>query len=104
MRSETEQLLASWQALEAGDGLRRAARIARVLWLVGLGLATFVAFAIAQELHPAAVAAGAAAMGWIIAETNALRTRSALWPVFRRYIDWARVERDLADFADNGGN
>ena len=63
MNGETRQLLARWHALEAGDGLRRVAFTARVLWFVGLGLAMFVALAVTYRLHPAVVAAGAAVMG-----------------------------------------
>jgi phosphotransferase system glucose/maltose/N-acetylglucosamine-specific IIC component len=97
MKIETKQLLARWQALEAGDGLRRAALIARVLWFVGLGLAVFVALAVAYNLHPAFVAVAAAVMGWTIAERNALRTRIAQWPIFRNYVDWDRVKQDVGD-------
>jgi hypothetical protein len=97
MNGDTKQLLARWQALEGEDGLRRATLTARILWLVGLGLAVFVALAVAYELHPAFVAIGAAVMGWTIAERNALRTRIAQWPTFKRYVDWNRVKQDLAD-------
>lgn len=41
------------------------------------------------------VAVAAAAMGWVIAERNALRTRLGQWPIFKTYIDWNRVEEDL---------
>lgn len=101
MNGETRQLLARWHALEAGDGLRRVAFTARVLWFVGLGLAMFVALAVTYRLHPAVVAAGAAVMGWTIAERNALRTRLTQWPVFKRYVDWNRVKQDLADAAND---
>ena len=97
MNGETRQLLARWQALEGEDGLRRAALTARILWLVGLGLAMFVALAMTYRLHPAFVAVGAAVMGWTIAERNALRTRLTQWPIFRQYVDWKRVKQDLAD-------
>jgi hypothetical protein len=97
MKIETKQLLARWQALEAGDGLLRAALIARVLWFVGLGLAVFVALAVAYKFHPAFVAVAAAVMGWTIAERNALRPRIAQWPIFRIYVDWDRVKRDAGD-------
>ncbi len=97
MNGETKQLLARWQALDGEAGLRRAALTARILWLVGLGLAMFVALAVAYKLHPAFVAIGAAVMGWTTAERNALRTRLAQWPIFRRYVDWNRVKQDLAD-------
>ena len=46
-------------------------------------------------LHPAFVAIAAAVTGWVIAESNALRTRLAQWPIFKSYIDWKKVEEDL---------
>ena len=101
MNGETRQLLARWQALEGGDGLRRAALTARILWLVGLGLTIFVALAVAYRLHPAFVAVGAPVMGWTIAERNALRTRLTQWPIFKHYIGWSRVKQDLADAINN---
>jgi len=95
MNNETKQLLARWQSLEKDGGLQRAASMARALWLVGLVLCIFVVFAVIYRLHPAFVAVAAAAMGWVIAERNALRTRLGQWPIFKTYIDWKRVEEDL---------
>jgi len=34
------------------------------------------------------------AIGWCVAERNALQSRMAMWPVVRSYIDWQMVERD----------
>ncbi len=95
MNTETRQLLSRWQSLEKDGAFQRAASKARALWLVGLVLCIFVVFAVVYELHPAFVAVAAAAMGWMIAESNALRTRVAQWPIFKTYIDWKRVEEDL---------
>ena len=97
MNSETKQLLTRWQSLERDGGLQRADSKARMLWIVGLGLFIFVVFAVIYRLHPAFVAVAAAAMGWVIAERNALRTRCAQWPIFKNYIDWKRVQEDLRD-------
>jgi hypothetical protein len=95
MNTETKQLLCRWQALEKGGGLQHAASRARALWFVGLALCLFVVFAVFYRLHPAFVAVAAAAMGWAVAESNALRSRLAQWPIFKTYIDWKRVEEDL---------
>ena len=95
MNSETKQLLARWQSLEKDGALQHAASRARALWFIGLVLCIFVVLAVIYRLHPAFVAVAAAAMGWIIAERNALRTRIAQWPIFKTYIDWKRVEEDL---------
>jgi hypothetical protein len=95
--TETRQLLARWKALESGDGLQRAAALSRALWVVGLALFAFVVFGVLYGLHPAATATGAAIMGWVTAERNALRTRADQWPIFKQYIDWNRVQRDLSN-------
>lgn len=97
MNTETKQLLSRWQSLEKNGGLQRAGSTARVLWIVGLILCIVVVFAVVYRLHPAFVAVTAAAMGWVIAESNALRTRLAQWPIFKSYIDWKRVQDDLRD-------
>jgi hypothetical protein len=39
-------------------------------------------------------------VGWLLAERNALETRTKQWPIFRRYIDWNRVQTDLHGAAD----
>jgi hypothetical protein len=95
MNTKTKHLLSRWQSLEKDGGLQHAASRARALWLVGLALCVFVVFAVIYRLHPVFVAVGAAAMGWVVAESNALRTRLAQWPIFKTYIDWKRVEEDL---------
>jgi len=95
MNTDTLQLLSRWQSLAKEGGLQHAASRARALWFVGLLLCIFVVFAVIYKLHPTFVAVAAAAMGWVIAESNALRTRLAQWPIFKTYIDWKRVEEDL---------
>ena len=96
MDQDTKSLLMRWQALEKGDGLRRVSSLVRVLWVLGLVLCLVVVFGIFYGWPTVAVAVAAAVMGWIIAETNALRSRLAQWPLFKRYIDWRRVEEDLS--------
>jgi hypothetical protein len=95
MNTETKQLLTRWQSLEKDGGLQHAASRARALWFVGLALCIVVVFAVIYRLHPAFAALAAAAMGWVVAESNELRTRVAQWPIFKTYIDWNRVEEDL---------
>ena len=95
MNTETKQLLSRWQSLEKDGGLQHAASRVRALCFVGLVLCVFVIFAVIYRFHSAFVAVAAAAMGWVIAESNALRTRLAQWPIFKTYIDWRRVEEDL---------
>ena len=95
MNTETKQLLTRWQSLEKGGGLKRAVSMTRALWFVGLVLCIFVVVAVIYRFHPAFVAVAAAVMGWVVAESNALRTRLAQWPIFKTYIDWKRVDEDL---------
>ena len=96
MNKETKILLARWQSLEQGDGLRRAGSFAHILWLIGVALCLLVVFGIIYRFPPVAVAVAAAIMGWVTAERNALVTRLAQWSTFKRYVDWKRVEEDLA--------
>jgi hypothetical protein len=95
MQNHTNRLLIRLDSLEKGDGLRRAKWVGRVLFVVGLLLAIFIGFAVAYGLHPGFIAVAAAAVGWIIAERNALRSRISQWPIMRNYIDWQRVQADL---------
>ena len=102
MDSHPKSLLLRWQSLEKGNGLQRASSLARVLSIAGFVLCLVVVFGIYYNWSPIAVAFAAAAMGFVIAECNALRSRSAQWPLFRRYIDWHRVEEDLSAAAKPG--
>ncbi len=95
--TETKRLLTRWRSLSEGEGLRHAAKTARVLWAVGLVATLFVVFAVVFHFHPALVAGAAAVTGWVIAERNALRMRISQWRIFKNYIDWRRVEEDLKD-------
>lgn len=97
MNAETEQILRRWQTLEKGGGVKQAHSMARLLWFVGLLLFLFVVFGVFYQLHPALIAAAAALMGWVVAETNALRKRIMQWPIFKNYIDWKRVHVDLGE-------
>jgi hypothetical protein len=94
---ETKRLLARWHALSHADGLQRAKSMALTLWIVGLAVTIFVVVAIAKGFDATLIAVGAAVVGWIIAETNALRTRIAQWSTFKTYLDWQRIEKDLRD-------
>jgi hypothetical protein len=77
MDSHPKSLLLRWQSLEKGNGLQRASSLARVLSIAGFVLCLVVVFGIYYNWSPIAVAFAAAAMGFVIAECNALRSRSA---------------------------
>ena len=96
MNAHTKNLLARWKSLEKGEGLQVVASRIRVLWFVGLVLWILVVFGIAYSWPVVIVALAAAAAGWAIAETNALRSRLTQWPLMKPYIDWRRVEEDLS--------
>lgn len=96
MNTETRRLLTRWQSLRDGKGVERATSVARGLWLAGLALFLFVVFGIYFSLPVVAVTVAAAVMGWVIAESNALRLRIAQWATVASYIDWSRVSDDLA--------
>jgi len=89
-------ILSRWVAIEQGDEIRRIRRVSRNLSLAAY-MIFFAALAICAYFQPPAWIAlfPGLVVGWLIAEKNALDTRIAHWPVFRRYIDWARVEADL---------
>jgi uncharacterized membrane protein len=95
MSNETQQLLTRWQSLHKGEGMQRAGAMAHKLRIVGIALCLFVSLGVAYSLHPALLALGALALGWVIAEHNALRTRISQWPTVQNYIDWHRVEKDM---------
>ncbi len=95
--AETKRLLLRWHSLSQPDALQRVESMALTLWIVGLAVFVLVAILIARGASPILIACGAAVAGWIIAETNALRTRIAQWDTFRKYLDWQRIEQDLKD-------
>ena len=97
MDTATKHLLNRWRSLRTEAGLKRAASVARWLWFIGLILALVVAFGLYYGLSSLADAAAAAAMGWVVAERNALKSRISQWPTVANYIDWSRVANDLGD-------
>ena len=105
MKIEMKQsILKRWQSLHEGDGVRHARRVAMILRVVS-SLAFVAVFAgIATGFHPALVALLAAVMGWLIAESNALRLRLTQWPIMEDYIDWARVRADSSTEPDENDN
>jgi hypothetical protein len=95
--AETKRLQLRWQALNKQGGSQRAKSMALTLWIFGFTVVVVIAVAIANGHSAVLVACGGAVVGWIIAETNALRSRIAQWKTFQRYLDWARIEQDIKD-------
>ena len=88
-------MLKAWLSLENGEGLRRAKAVGHLLFGLGFLVSIFIGCAVAYRLHPGWIAIASAAVGWIIAERSALRSRISRWPIVRNYIDWQRVREDL---------
>jgi hypothetical protein len=97
MDDYTRNLLMRWRSFESGSGMKLVTSMARFLWFVGLALCAIVVFGVMYGLHSAAIAGAAIALGWVIAERNALRSRQAQWPIFKQYIDWQKVQKDLGE-------
>jgi hypothetical protein len=92
--TQAKKLLARWRSLEGGEGIRVARSTSRVLSVVGFVLCLFVVFGVVYRWHSAVIALAAAAMGWVVAERNALGSRIAQWPTFQKYLNWERVRED----------
>lgn len=99
-----ENILKRWQMLREGDGLQHAKRLTLILRVASLLALVAILTAITMDAHPAMVALLATVMGWLIAETNALRLRLAQWPIMEVYIDWERVRADLTTQSDGNDN
>ena len=95
--AESKRLLLRWQALNKPDGLQRAKSMALTLWIFDFIVVVVVAVAIAKGHSAVLAACGGAVVGWLIAETNALRNRIAQWSSYQHYLDWQRIEQDLKD-------
>jgi hypothetical protein len=95
--AETKRTLLRWHALSKPGELQRVKSRALTLWIFGLIAFLIVGVAIAKGQSAVLVAGGAMVVGWLSAETNALRSRIAQWDTFQRYLDWARIEQDLKD-------
>src|SRR5512138_2184066 len=93
--AETKRLLLRWHALSNPGELQRVKARALTLWIFGLIVFLVVGVAIAKGQSAVLVAGGGMVVGWLIAETNALRSRIAQWDTFKRYLDWTRIEQDL---------
>ena len=95
MDAKSKELLLRWQSLNEVDALKRVRTRALAFRCAGLVVFAAAAAGIALDWPPVVVAVLAVAFGWIVAETNALRTRIEQWPTFKRYINWQRVTDDL---------
>jgi hypothetical protein len=97
MNKNSKSLLLRWQALEKGDGIQQVKSMIRRLELFGFASSFAIVYCIFFKLHSVFIALAAVALGWVIAERNALKTRMDQWSFLKKYLDWKRVEKDLAE-------
>ncbi len=97
MDKNSKNLLLRWQALDKGEGIQQVKSTIRRLDLFGFAFSFAIVYCIFFKLHPVFIALAAAALGWVTAERNALKTRMDQWSFLKQYIDWERVEKDLAE-------
>ena len=98
----SHSVLTKWVALKHGDGIVRAKKVSYYLSLITLALCFPVVFGCINGQVPAwLLVALSIAIGWLIAERNALDDRARLWPTISNYIDWSKVERDLQSSNSN---
>ena len=97
MRKIPRTVLARWVALEDGGGIKAVRARIRLLWVLGL-LAWLTAVGVARygDLLWGGLILAAIA-GWLLAETNALRSRLRQWPSLSEYLDWKRIREELKD-------
>ena len=94
MDDHSKNVLRRWQALRNDNNLRQASSRTRASWILGFVFCLIAVLGIFYGWPVIIVAIAAAASGWLVAETNALRNRLRQWPLFQRYIDWRKVDED----------
>jgi hypothetical protein len=88
-------VLERWIALRGEEGIERARRTVTYLSVVAFGLTLVVALCATLTDWPAwALLLPAAAVGWLVAERNALQSRVEQWPALSEYLDWRMIQRD----------
>jgi hypothetical protein len=93
---QPKDILTRWMNLEEGTGLAKAKLASRYLSIASFTICIAIALMGGYfELPWWVLVVPAVVVGWLIAERNALNTRVAQWPVYRKYIDWSRVRADL---------
>jgi hypothetical protein len=95
MNPRNKDFLVRWMALRDDAGLVAVLRVERRLAWAGLLLCLVVTHGVLRGSPPWLVAVAGVALGWVVAERNALRILRAQWPAMRGYIDWTRVAEDV---------
>jgi hypothetical protein len=88
-------ILDRWMALEKGNGIEYGRAICRRLNIAACVLAAgVIALGAYWGYRTFIPVLPSIAIGWLVAERNALSSRIDQWPTVRRYLDWERIERD----------
>lgn len=91
---DQDSYLEQWKALKKDGGIEIASSRSTTLFVVGASLTVVVALLVYLQAHVALVALVSAAIGWVIAERNALKSRIALWPKLEKYLNWELINAD----------
>jgi uncharacterized membrane protein YqgA involved in biofilm formation len=88
--------LKQWKALKEGGGMESASTKSASLFSVGALLSVVVVLLIYFQVHSSIVAIVSVAIGWIIAERNALNSRIEMWPKLEKYLNWEIINESIS--------
>jgi hypothetical protein len=89
--------LKRWSDLRSAEKVKRIKQIALILRLTSAALCAVLVVGVSESAPALFNVTVAFLFGWLVAESNALRTRIELWPVLMRNINWERVDQELQD-------
>lgn len=87
--------LKQWLSLKDNAGLQKATSLSTKLFVLGGILTIVVTAMIISKFNTIVVAVVSVAIGWLIAEGNALRSRAKLWPTLEEYLDWETIRKNV---------
>jgi len=88
--------LEQWLTLKEGSGIKSARSKTMKLQFIGISLTVAVSLLIYFQVHSAFIAIVSVAIGWVIAERNALRSRIKLWPKLEKYLNWELINEHIS--------
>ena len=93
---EEDAYLKKWKYLKEGGGIERASSMSTSLFFIGVFLSVVVVLLIYFQAHSSIVATASVAIGWVVAEKNALRSRVAMWPKLEKYLNWELINEHIS--------
>lgn len=93
--NEEEKILKQWITLKE-SGVERAKVASRKLFFISMALTGIVVALIFLKANSIFIALVSTAIGWSIAERNALRSRVNLWPKLEKYLSWEAIHERLS--------